>query len=168
MSVDHLRTLSELIALALATVTAVRSGWGMWLRYRQNIEIIKAGGDPKSLPPLDERPLLWAAIFAGALAYLFAQHPQVAQRLLPSESAEITASAMPSPSAASCTSASDCRSGCACTGGQCTPCSALEKKPKTQPPQKKPRLVASMDGALCADCLRFPQFTTAIAQPFGE
>jgi hypothetical protein len=25
-----------------------------------------------------------------------------------------------------------------------------------------------MDGALCADCLRLPQFTTAIAQPFGE
>jgi hypothetical protein len=112
------------------------------------------------LPDIGVRPLLLFAVGGALLAYLFAQHPEMALR--PIEALpEALASAMPTPSLATCTTASDCRTGCQCTGGQCTPCSAA--KPKPVPPQKnKPRLVATLDGEICADCLALPQMLTPL------
>lgn len=156
------------LILACATLAGIPGGvLALYVKYR--IEKLRADqGMAREKSITDIIPTVVIVGAGLAWAYLFSQSPQVVRLLPAAESAELVASAMPSPSAASCTSAADCRSGCACTGGQCTPCSAIEKKPKPQPPQKKPRLVASMGGTLCADCLRLPQMITPIAQPFGE
>ena len=160
----NLKLLVEGLGYLATIIVSVAGVYAMRLRARQNEMALSKNVDPKSLPNIG---IILIVFGCALLASLFARHPEMAQRILPpAESAERVASA--APMIAGCTSASDCRSGCACTGGQCTPCSAAEKKPKTQPPQKKPRLVASMDGALCADCLRLPQMLTPIAQPFDR
>jgi len=150
----NLKLLVEGLGYLSVIVTSLVAWYGMRARARQNEQAIARGIDPKSLPDINPRPLLLLIAGGALLAYLFARHPEMAQRVLPvADSAEL-ASAMPSPSAASCTSAADCARGCQCTGGQCTPCSAA--KPKPQPVQKtKPRYQPQV--ATLGDWLALPQ-----------
>ncbi len=211
---DHptLRLLVEGLGYLSVIIASLSAAYGMRTKANLAKAAIDRGVDPRSLPDIGAKPLLLLILGGALLAYLFAQHPEIAQRVLPpansaefasgSGSAKCAPSAPVSPQplsatyctkasdcasgccdrgscgcikletistapmAVGCTSASDCRSGCACTGGQCTPCSALEKKPKPQPPQKKPRLLASLHREACAGCEVMPQMILAVGQPF--
>lgn len=157
MNPDKLNAIAQLLMALAAIVGPLSAAYIARLRARERKECRARGEDTEGDPKIAGAGPLVLLVFGGALlAYLLAQHPELA-RLPPVMERDELANG--SIAVKYCASSEDCAGG-TCERGQCV----YPKESKPQTGRRRPRVVTELpDGTQCADCPNLPWMISGVA-----